>query len=150
MKDIPNTKYVTINQNGYFTGGHRAKRYRSTKIWSTPEYVSYVFKNHLQKRGIKEIHALTSKKSGIRLEPGFPSKQHGRNLWCRVKMNDGTLGNWVFCAPACSPVVAAHYIVKYCIDNVWEGNLAAVILPDQTEKQCQKLMVSGLDLSNVR
>lgn len=132
------TEYITVTQDGYFIGGRPTDYYRSELIRvPSKDYISYVFTKHLKKQGIQEIHVLTSKTCGIRLESGKPSGKHGKNIWCRVKMIDGTIGNWMFVRKAASTKLAAFYCIKCCIDNIWEGDLAKVILLKQNISEQQ-------------
>lgn len=133
-----NKEYITVNQNGYFIDGQPTNYYRSELIRvPQTEYTSFVFTKFLHKRNIQEIHALTSETNGICLNTGNPSGKHGANIWCRVKLIDGTIGNWIFAKKAADPKIAAYYCIKYCLDNIWEGELGKAILTKLKEQNTQ-------------
>ena len=130
-----NKGYITITSNGYFIDGQPTNYYRSELIRvPEKEYTSFVFTKFLHKQGIQEIHALTSKTNGTCLNAGNPSGKHGRNIWCRVKMIDGTIGNWIFAKKAADSKIAAFYCIKYCLDNIWECDLGKAILAKLKEQ----------------
>lgn len=126
--------YVTITKDGYFIGRRPTDYYRSVQIvMPRKDYIYYFFTKHLEERGIQEIHALTSKTRGTYLKPGKPSRKNGKTIWCRVKMVDGTVGNWVCVYNAYSVKVAALFCIKCCVDNIVDGDLRKVVLPQKTE-----------------
>jgi len=144
------TEYITLNKDGCFIGGRPADRYRSELILTKKDYVVSAFTGPLHKLGVQEIHALTSKTRGTDLKPGKPSGKHGKNIWCRITMIDGTTGKWIHLSKVYSARAAAMFCVKVCIDFVWD--LGEILLPKQPqlEKTNQEIMSTGLDLQNTR
>lgn len=118
--------YITITENGYFINSQPTNYYRSELIL-LPKYNSFVFTNFLHKQGIQEIHALTSETNGIYLNTGNPSGKHGQNIWCSVKLINGTIDDWIFVAKTADPKIAAYYCIKCCLDNIWGGDLGKAI-----------------------
>ena len=134
MGTVSDTEYVRATKDGFFIEGQPTKTYRGVLIHTPPEdYVPYILTKYLQQRGIQEIHCLTSETCGTKYKPGNPSGKHGANIWCRIKMIDETIGDWVFFDTACSSQVAALYCIKVLIDNIWAGKeFAMALLPKQT------------------
>jgi hypothetical protein len=105
--------YVTITKDGYFIGRRPTDYYRSVQIVMPRKDLVYdYFTEYLEERGIQEIHALTSKTRGTYLKPGKPSRKNGKTIWCRVKMVDGTVGNWVCVHNACSVKRATFFVLN--------------------------------------
>ena len=145
--------YVTITKDGYFIGRRPTDYYRSVQIvMPSKDLLYYYFTECLEERGIQEIHALTSKTRGTYLKPGKPSRKNGKTIWCRVKMIDGTVGNWICVQNVYSVKMAVLFCIKCCVDNVVDGDLRKVVLPQKTElnKRRSEIISSVLDLSHVR
>ena len=118
---IRNTEYITVkcdeeDWHRIFVGGEPATRYRGVIIWDM-DYVSDTFA-WIQEfyPNITELHVLSSKTCGKFAMVDNPSFEHGENAWCRVKNNEGKLGDWVFVhaftsAAACGNDCALHCAV---------------------------------------
>lgn len=143
MSNIPNTEYVTITEKGCFIGGNPTRYYRSAPIYRKQSYIAALFLS-LQKRKIQiqEIHALTSETQGTPFKPGEPSEKAGKNLWCRVKMIDGTIGKWTFLIAAESIDVAEYEGICGIMDNVAFGEFGMAVLPDQ-ERSAKHIWLSN-------
>jgi len=118
MTDIPNTEYITINKDDVFVGGKPVTRYRGQKIGWIGDVRDYFAGIQKLNPNVVELHVLSSATCGEYAETGNPSAEHGPNAWCRVKLNDGRIGSWVFystygsaaaCANDCA-VVCASYV----------------------------------------
>ena len=147
------SKYVTITKDGYFIGRRPTDYHRSVQIVMPSKDLLYdYFTKYLEERGIQEIHALTSKTRGTYLKPGKPSRKNGKTIWCRVKMVDGTVGNWICVQNVYSVKMAALFCIKCCVDNIVADELGKVVLPQKTElnKRRSEIISSVLDLSHVR
>ncbi len=150
------SKYITITKDGYFIDRRPTDYYRSVQIVMPSKDLLYdYFTKYLEERGIQEIHALTSKTRGTFLKPGKPSRKNGKTIWCRVKMVDGTVGNWVCVKNCYSTKIAALFCIKCSVDNivaVVADELRKVVLPQKTDlnKRQSEIISSVLDLSRVR
>jgi len=107
MKDIPNTKYITITADGIFVGGKPAIYYRGIKICDR-EGVKASFQT-IQKKypNIQEMHFLTSETPSEYLAQGNPVAKNGSNAWARVIFNDGYVAPWA--------LVSSGYPYKFTI-----------------------------------
>ncbi|MBO4626200.1 MAG: hypothetical protein J5679_02935 [Alphaproteobacteria bacterium] len=95
MKDIPNTEYITINQDGIFIGGKPTKHYRGQEL-RAPEHIVERFKFLQSKyQNIKEVHMMTSESIGEYCATGNPTAKHGSYLWGNIEFVDGVVGPWV-------------------------------------------------------
>ena len=129
------SKYITVTQDGYFIDRRSTDYYRSVLIvMPSKDDLYFYFTKYLKEQEIQEIHALTSKTRGVYCTPGKPSGKNGKNIWCRVKMIDGTVGNWVYVTNTYSPKMAALFCIKSCVDNVVaDAELRKALLPQKTE-----------------
>ena len=129
MVYIPNTEYITINENGFFIGGKKVigeRNYNKEKptlfhghtIYATESFASGFIRfddwfKSVQSRipDIEEIHAGAFDTTGERNKQGFPSGKIGANLWCRIKLKgkDATYNPWVF--------RETSYAVGSCVSN---------------------------------
>ena len=98
MKNIPNTEYMTINQEGIFVGGKPTKHYRDQELRG-PAHIVERF-NFLQSKyqNIKELHMMTSETVGEYCATGKPIAKHGSYLWGNIEFVDGVIGPWVMIA----------------------------------------------------
>ena len=114
MSDIPNTEYITINKDGIFVGGKPATIYRGEKIVDVDNVKNNfvnIQKNYPQ---IAELHVGAFATSGKFTKPGNPSGKFGLNEWCRVKLQDGRVGSWVFYRTYSSASLCAYYCARDC------------------------------------
>ena len=123
MANIPNTGYITVKrgddaQVGIFVGGKPATHYRGVIIYDK-SYVKDIFAwIQEQNPNITELHVLSSETSGRYGMVGNPSPERGRYAWCRVKNNDGRLGDWVFGGAGPDAPDCAYYCASYCAGRV--------------------------------
>ena len=114
MADIvPNTEYITINKGGVFVGWRLvvlkpATTYRGVNICEIDNVKATFAWIQEHNKNITELHVLSSKTWGEFAKVGNPSREHGGNAWCRVKYNDGKLGDWVFCSRSCANLCALN------------------------------------------
>ena|GEM_PF-4286149 len=115
MLVMPDAEYITVKRDengqvGIFVGGKPATHYRGVNIYDI-NYVKDIFAwIQEQNPNITELHVLSSKTWGkfAKVGNGNPSFEHGENAWCRVKNNDGKLGDWVFCDECCVNLCALN------------------------------------------
>lgn len=118
MTDISNTEYITINKDGVFVGGKPATKYRGKKIaWIFDVRKHFAAIQELNP-SIVELHVLSSETLGKFAVAGNPSGNHGPNVWCRVKFNDGRIGSWVFGITYGSAADCAGDCAVHCVYNV--------------------------------
>ncbi len=96
MSYIPNTKYISITKDGLFVGGKTATHYCGYPIKLTEETQNYFILAQQSNPNMKELHVGAFDTVGEFAIPGTPSGKDGINIWARIKMNNGRLGNWVF------------------------------------------------------
>ena len=139
MTDIPNTEYITINKDGIFVGGKRAKTYRGVRI----DYMGDVRKlfADIQKinPNVAELHALSSKTCGQFAVPGYPSGEHGIYAWCRVKFNDGKTTSWVFRNAYAAAVTCAAYCAFVCAHCIRVDAVFCSVVLDTKNLEIEKL-----------
>ena len=173
MVYIPNTEYITINENGFFIGdkkvigernynGEKPTLFHGHTIYATESFATgYVrfgdwFKS-IQKRipDIEEIHAGAFDTTGERNKQGFPSGKIGANLWCRIKLKgkDATYNPWVFRETYYNVGRCVSTAGFYCVkDLVNEPDFAAAVLQaaktdSKKLEQPQKTNLSENDIS---
>ena len=119
MTDIENTKYITVKRdtNGeieIFVGDKPATHYYEERIF-LPEKVMEDFA-WIQKQNpdIEEFHIISSKTPGKYFNSGNPSEERGPYAWCRIKLKNGFVGNWVFYFDAGSSAFCASFCADYC------------------------------------
>ena len=114
MTGIPDTEYITINKDGFFVGGKPVGLYHGERI----NYIHFVKENFTETQNknpeIKELHVGTFACKGEYLQIGNPTKEFGPNVWCRVKLSDGRLGPWVFCATSSSTSDCVNNCADHC------------------------------------
>lgn len=135
MGNVLDTEYVTATKDGRFIGGQPTDEYRRVSIPTSREHIRFVFEKCISSQGIQEIHCLTSETGGVEGKSGNPSGKHGANIWCRIKLVNGEIGNWVLLRTLSSPDEAAIYCVKICVNYVWAGEYELVkeLAPKGTE-----------------
>ena len=128
MTDISNTEYITINKDGIFVGGKPATKYCEEKI----DFVNAIKTNFAeiqrQNKNVQELHIGAFETKGKFANSGTPSGVSGRYAWCRVKLFDGRLGNWVYqsaygsvadcmngCAHLCSSCVRYSAVMRSAV-----------------------------------
>ena len=94
MKDIPNTKYITITADGIFVGGKPAIYYRGIKICDREGIKASFQAIHKKYPNIQEMHFLTSETTGEYLAQGNPVAKNGSCAWARTLFNDGYVAPW--------------------------------------------------------
>jgi hypothetical protein len=95
MSDIPNTEYITVNENDIFVGGKPAIHYCGQKILY-PESIKNKFeKIQQQYPNIKELRFLASETGGKYYGSGKPVAKHGSNGWACFEFIDGFVSPWV-------------------------------------------------------
>ena len=109
--DIPNTEYLTITQNGVFIDGKSVTHYRGEEIFGR-EYVKIVFRCFQQIHPeIAELHVLASETEGKFDNYGTPSPKTGPHAWCRIKLKDAQIFDWVY---AGSNYTSTDRCIKNC------------------------------------
>ena len=94
-----NTDYITVNEHGVFVGGKPSKTYRGVEITDIEMLIS-TFKSakarikQTQNLDIKAFHVLSSESGKNTKFP--PSNVHGKNIWFRAELVDGTHSEWVY------------------------------------------------------
>ena len=134
MADIPNTEYITINKDGIFVGGKPATHYHGRKIAfvdGVNDDFAEMQKNYPQ---IAEFHVGAFEKLGIFRCQGKPSEKFGPNSWCRVKLQDGRVGPWVFSNTYSSDSACARNCAFYCGHHVVNYFVMRSSLLDFTKK----------------
>ena len=97
-----NTDYITVNEHGVFVGGKPSKTYRGVEITDIEMLIS-TFKSakarikQTQNLDIKAFHVLSSESGKNTKSP--PSNVHGKNIWFRAELVDGTHAKWVYVYP---------------------------------------------------
>jgi len=114
MSDIPNTEYITINKDGIFVGGKPATHYHGVEILFIDETKILFAKIQKKHPEISELHVGAFETSGAYAKPGNPSGKFGPNSWCRVKLQDGRLGPWVFAGTFILASDCASYCASDC------------------------------------
>ena len=144
MTDIPNTEYITINKDGIFVGGKPATTYRGEKIFcidDVREFFKSIQKTH---PNIAELHVLSSETLGRYAVAGNPSGKYGSNSWCRVVLNDGTVGSWIF--------HSAYFVNTYCASYGAHGcalylcthpEFSAAVFKQKTQKPINPVVVAA-------
>ena len=122
MTDIPNTKYITINENGIFVGGEPATHYRGEEIGYTKEDMGFfrTIKSHYP--DLEELHILSSETQGYIGWIGNPSAKHGPNAWCRGKFSNGVIGQWVSADKPGSAAGCVRYCIIACANPLYSGS----------------------------
>ena len=109
--DIPNTEYLTITQNGVFIDGKSVTYYRGEEIFGR-EYVKIVFRCFQEIHPeIAELHVLASETEGKFDKYGTPSPKTGPHAWCRIKLKDGQIYDWVY---AGNHYISTELCIKHC------------------------------------
>ena len=151
IKGIKRTMFQTHNivrvtRDGFFIGTQPTKKYRGVLVPApSKEDILFMFTNFLQDQGIQEIHCLTSETGGIEYKSGNPSGKHGANIWCRIKLVNGKIGNWFLIRTTHSPDEAPCWCMKLCVDNVWlpSYELMKELAPAGTEIEPKEINILG-------
>lgn len=101
MTEIENTKYITVKRdtNGeieIFVGDKPATHYYGKEIYWPKTVIKNFAWMQKQNSDIEEFHIISSKTPGEYAKSGNPSEEPGRYAWCRIKLKNGFVGNWVF------------------------------------------------------
>ena len=138
MTDIPNTEYITINENGFFIGdkkvigewnynGEKPTLFHGHTMSATESFATgYVrfgdwFKS-IQRHipNIEEIHVGAFDTKATKYEQGFPSGKFGAKTWCRIKLKgkDATYSPWVFYYEHSSDWACVSHGGLYCVKSL--------------------------------
>lgn len=150
MVYIPNTEYITINENGFFIGNKEVVGYyeetedkkltlfHGHEMYATQSFVAGFVRfgdwfKSIQSRipDIEEIHAGAFDTTGERNKQGFPSGKIGANLWCRIKLKgkDATYNPWVFRKTSYAVGSCVSTAGLYCVKQLAnEPDFASAVL----------------------
>ena len=118
MKDIANTNYITINNDGVFVGGEPATTYNGKEIGFIDNTRVCFSDIQMQNPEVQELHVGAFETNGRFMKAGNPSEVFGKNAWARVKLWDGRLGPWVFNMQYNTSSDCAFYCAQRCCNNV--------------------------------
>lgn len=132
MKD----NFLTVNQDGVFLGNVATTTYRGEKL---DEYHihnaqrSFLVDNDAlaKKEKFAELYIMSSETAGLFSIAGKPSFKHGKHVWVRAKMLEGTVSDWTYLCELKNPSDAA----KYAICSVMTGiNLGVLFRKSKNQK----------------